>query len=78
MPLFDKKAKEFVSGSYSIMGNKISCPLCKNDVFEVRDVLLNTPGMTFLGLDWANRTAVTLTCIRCGKIEWFLQKPERI
>jgi hypothetical protein len=32
--------------------------------------------MTFLNLDWANRTAATLTCTSCGRIEWFLADPE--
>ena len=78
MSLFDKKPKVVISGSYSIMGKKIICPLCENDIFVMRDILLNTPGMTFFGFDWANRTAVTLSCMRCGKIEWFMQTPEQI
>jgi hypothetical protein len=32
--------------------------------------------MTFLNLDWANRSAATLTCTACGRIEWFLADPE--
>jgi hypothetical protein len=39
---------------------------------------LNTAGMTLLNLDWANRSATILACERCGRIEWFLQPPDRI
>ncbi len=41
------------------------------------NVQLNTAGMTFLDLDWANRSATTLTCAECGRLQWFLQRPER-
>ena len=75
MSLFDKRVNKFSTGSYSVFGKKIICPVCDNDLFENRDVLLNTPGMTFLGLDWANKTAIALICTKCGKIEWYLQSP---
>ena len=35
-----------------------------------------TAGLTFFNLDWANRSAATLTCTSCGRIEWFLADPE--
>jgi hypothetical protein len=38
----------------------------------------NTAGLTFLNLDWANRSAATLTCTACGRIEWFLADPEEM
>jgi hypothetical protein len=37
--------------------------------------MLNTAGMTLLGLDWANRTAATLMCDQCGLIHWFGKPP---
>jgi len=75
MPLFDRQNQKFPTGSFGIFGKKIICPVCENDLFNSRDVLLNTPGMTFLGLDWANKSAVALICTKCGKIEWYLQSP---
>ena len=33
-------------------------------------------GLTFLNLDWANRSAATLACVGCGRLEWFLADPE--
>ncbi|HEV8449509.1 MAG TPA: hypothetical protein VGQ44_21990 [Gemmatimonadaceae bacterium] len=38
----------------------------------------NTAGMTFLKLDWPNRSAATATCTGCGRIEWFLADPEEL
>jgi hypothetical protein len=38
----------------------------------MREALLNTPGMTFLKLDWANATAQCRVCADCGYIHWFL------
>jgi hypothetical protein len=31
--------------------------------------------MTLMGLDWLNASATALVCERCGKIEWFADKP---
>ena len=44
----------------------------------VKAALLNTAGLTFMNLDWANRRAATLTCTACGHIEWFLSDPEEV
>jgi len=40
--------------------------------------MLNTVGLTFLELDWANRSGSLLICVKCGHIEWFLEEPERV
>lgn len=37
-----------------------------------------TAGLSFLNLDWANRSAATLACTNCGLIEWFLADPEEV
>lgn len=76
MGLFDKSPKQTLTGSFRAAGHKLQCPACGNDKFESRDVLLNTPAMTFFGFDWANRTATALICTHCTRIEWFLNKPE--
>jgi len=36
--------------------------------------LLNTRGISFLGLDWANKVADNYVCDRCGYVHWFLQR----
>jgi predicted nucleic-acid-binding Zn-ribbon protein len=52
-------------------GTPVICLHCRNDLFHKSSALLNTRGMTFLGLDWLNESAITLICDRCGYIHWF-------
>ncbi len=61
---------------FTVAGKAVACSHCAHDHFVEGRAQLNTAGMTFLNLDWANRTAATLTCTACGKIEWFLADPE--
>lgn len=76
--LFDSTAVVHYTNTYRIRGMDISCPYCSHNVFDQGRALLNTPGMTFFGLDWANRAATILVCRECGHIEWFLKEPEEI
>jgi uncharacterized protein len=62
--------------TYQITGKSIICPHCGNDRFDKKSALLNTAGLTFLNLDWANRSATVLVCKKCGYIQWFMQEPE--
>jgi predicted nucleic-acid-binding Zn-ribbon protein len=77
-PLFDSTAMSHTTNTYQIQGKSILCPLCGHSQFDQASALLNTPGMTFFGLDWANRTASLLCCKQCGRIEWFLRPPEEV
>ncbi len=77
-PLFDSTATPATGDTFQIQGRQIVCPHCGNSRFDLASALLNTPGMTFFGLDWANRTASVLCCRQCGRIEWFLRPPETI
>lgn len=61
---------------FTVAGKRVVCPHCSGDHFIEGRAQLNTAGMTFLNLDWANRSAATLTCTSCGRIEWFLADPE--
>lgn len=63
--------------SYAVKNKKVVCQHCGGDVFEKRSFLLNTPGMTLMTLDWAEKTASTLLCVNCGNIQWFLAEPEK-
>ncbi|SFA73708.1 hypothetical protein [Algoriphagus aquimarinus] len=56
-----------------ILGNKLICAVCKNDKFWERETLMNTKGMTFFKLDWANKSAQNLICDKCGYVHWFLK-----
>jgi len=65
-------------GQYTVEAKKVTCPHCGHQEFAEGSAQLNTTGMTFIGLDWANKSAYTLLCSKCGHIEWFMQKPERL
>jgi DNA-directed RNA polymerase subunit RPC12/RpoP len=56
-----------------IAGRQLTCPHCGGDRFFCSEAQLNTAGMTFLGLDWANRSATIYECARCGRLEWFIE-----
>lgn len=85
MGLFGKKTSVFDSTkmpegphTYSANGKEITCPQCQGKQFVQGSALLNTPGMTFLGLDWANKSATVLICAQCSHIQWFLQQPRLV
>jgi predicted nucleic-acid-binding Zn-ribbon protein len=63
---------------FEVEGKPVRCPHCGHDRFAEGEALLNTVGMTALSMDWANRTASTLMCAGCGRIEWFGQKPTKV
>ncbi|WP_031528145.1 hypothetical protein [Dyadobacter crusticola] len=68
MGLFSEEAEEVL-----IKGTSLVCPVCFNKTFWKRNAQLNTPGLTFLGLDWANRSATCYVCADCTHISWFLE-----
>lgn len=80
MSLFDKTDEKanLIPKQYEINSKKIICPLCNNDTFHYREALLDTPIASFFGMEWANKKAAILICIKCGKIEWFLEKPDQV
>lgn len=54
-----------------IRGCELVCPVCGSPYFWERETQLNTTGMTFLGLDWANTNATNYVCDHCGYMFWF-------
>jgi predicted nucleic-acid-binding Zn-ribbon protein len=64
-----KEVKEYhVKG-----GLKLECVICKNTKFWTRETLMNTAGMSFLNLDWANKRAQNYICSECGYVHWFMK-----
>lgn len=61
---------------YEVAGRAVRCPHCGGEEFIEGRAQLNTAGLTFFKLDWANRSAATLACVGCGRVEWFLADPE--
>ncbi len=69
------KAGTSMSKSYNIAGKQVQCPHCAQTLFETRKILLNTRGATFFNFDWLNKGATVLTCVKCGRLEWFATEP---
>jgi hypothetical protein len=38
-------------------------------------MLMNTSGMTLMGMDWLNASACALVCQKCSRIELFAETP---
>jgi DNA-directed RNA polymerase subunit M/transcription elongation factor TFIIS len=70
----DLKAAKHLAGAFEIKGHPLKCPICGNDKFWTRQTLMNTPGLTFLGVEWANKQADNFVCNRCGHILWFFRE----
>ncbi len=66
------------SQHYTVEGTSVRCSHCGGEDFDSGSALMNTPGMTFVRLDWANRAASVLICVKCGHVDWFLNDPERV
>lgn len=65
------KAKEFKT--VLINNHQLICQICGHDRFWHRETLMNTPGMTFFGIEWANKSADNYICESCGYVHWFLK-----
>lgn len=51
---------------------QLSCLVCDGTRFGYREVLMNTAGMTFFDLDWANKNAHGIICLACGYVHTFM------
>lgn len=50
---------------------ELKCPVCGCEEFYDKKTLLNTAGMTYLSLDWADGEATNYICRDCSYIIWF-------
>jgi predicted nucleic-acid-binding Zn-ribbon protein len=55
-----------------VLGKTFTCRLCRNPTFIARSIKLNSTGMEFLDLGWANASAAGLICTNCGYIHEFM------
>ena len=44
----------------------LSCQVCSGLMFAHREIKMTTTGMTFMDLDWLNKSAAGVVCLRCG------------
>ncbi|MCK2238704.1 MULTISPECIES: hypothetical protein [unclassified Crossiella] len=58
----------------TVRGRALRCLVCGDREFWSREVKLNTTGAEFLGLAWANRSALGLICESCGHVHLFAGK----
>jgi hypothetical protein len=56
-----------------VRGRRLVCLVCGADTFARREIKLNTTGMSFFGLDWANKSGDGAICRTCGFIHTFLE-----
>ena len=66
------------SDEFEVKGIKAKCPHCGHSHFEIGSAQLNTAGLTFLNLDWANKSASLLSCKNCSFIMWFIEDPKKL
>lgn len=50
----------------------LACHVCAGLVFERREIKMTTTGMTFMDLDWLNKSAEGVICVRCGYVHTFM------
>lgn len=50
----------------------LACQVCSGLAFARREIKMTTTGMTFLDLDWLNRSAEGVICVRCGFVHTFM------
>lgn len=65
-------AKEKIIIKRKVAGNILECQVCRHNEFWTRQTLMNTVGLTFFNLDWANKEATNYVCSNCGYVMWFL------
>jgi hypothetical protein len=51
----------------------VRCTQCGGESFSSGSAMLNTAAMTLVGLDWLNKSAIVLVCVRCSAIHWFAE-----
>lgn len=59
---------------YEINGHRVKCSQRQHEFFDEGEAQLNTAGLIFFNLDWANKTATILACRKYGFIMWFVKK----
>ena len=54
-----------------VAGRQLACLVCAGSEFTYREIKLNTSGMSFMGLDWANKSGTGCICNGCGFVHTF-------
>jgi predicted nucleic-acid-binding Zn-ribbon protein len=75
---FKAAANYLKPGEFKVAGKKVVCFHCGGTEFERSNAQLNTATASLVNLDWLNTSAHILTCRNCGRIEWFMNDPDKI
>jgi hypothetical protein len=67
MGLFGKRQPSLAT----VRRRAFRCLVCGGHAFWTRDIKMNTTGMEFLDLGWANASALGLICAECGYLHEF-------
>jgi hypothetical protein len=70
-------ASSAASKYFSAAGKQIICPHCQHDQFDAQSFLLNTRGSTLFNPGLLNTAVTSLSCLKCGLIQWFTIKPDQ-
>ena len=54
-----------------VAGRPLQCLVCAGTEFSYREIKLNTSGMSFMNLDWANKSGTGVICDGCGFVHTF-------
>jgi hypothetical protein len=57
-----------------VLDKPLACLVCGGGEFARREVAINTKGMTFMNLDWLNRSGDGAVCTACGYVHVFMGK----
>ena len=68
----------FRPGTYSVGDRPVSCPHCDKGTFGKGSYPLHKLGNRFVPFDSLFKSAYTLLCMECGRLEWFVQEPIRV
>lgn len=75
--MFGRKRQSAVTRPVEVLGRPFTCHVCQGTGFYSRPVQLNTAGLTFMDLDWLNRSADGVTCAGCGYVHLFFGEMHR-
>ena len=50
----------------------LACQVCGGLEFAQREIKMTTTGMTMFDLDWLNKSADGVICVRCGFVHTFM------
>lgn len=71
-PFFPTMPAPVPAEPVQVAGKDLRCQFCGYDGFLERRAQLNTALLSFLDLDWTNKSATVFACTRCGFLHWFL------